>query len=83
MRRLIQRPRSVAAESLHTALTIWKLGAVPSVLIAIACSVYALNKFEPFLLMGGMFVVSGLLGAACCWVKAVPSWLIYWFRLRG
>lgn len=82
-RRLIQRPSSVAAECIDTALTVWKLSAVPCTFFAVAGSFYATNKLEPFVFMGSWFFVSGFLGAACCWLKTIPHWLIYWFRLRG
>jgi hypothetical protein len=83
MRQLIQQPKSVAADSIWTAVTIWKFAAIPMVILTIASTFYATNKLEPFLLFGGLYVASGFLGAACCWLKSVPSWLIYWFRVRG
>ena len=83
MRHLIQQPKSVASDAIWTAVTIWKLAAIPMVILAIASTFYATNKLEPFVLFGGFYVVSGFLGAACCWLNSVPSWLIYWFRTRG
>jgi hypothetical protein len=73
----------VTVESVRTALAVWKLGAIPCVFFAVAGSFYAINKFEPFLVMGGIFIVSGFLAAACCWLKTIPAWLIYWVKLRG
>ena len=83
MRHLIQQPKSVAADSIWTAVTIWKLALIPMVILAVASTFYAKNKLEPFLLFGGFYIASGFLGAACCWLKSVRSWLIYWFRTRG
>jgi hypothetical protein len=83
MRRLIQQPASVAAESISTAVTVWKLLAIPMAFFAVASAFHAINKIEPFLLIGGFYAVSGFLGALCCWLKSIPSWLIYWFRTRS
>ena len=83
MRRLVQQPKSVAAESISTAVIIWKRLALPMVFFAVTSSFVAINKLEPFLVFGGFFVVSGLLGALCCWLKSIPSWLVYWYRTRS
>lgn len=83
MRRLVQQPKSVAAECIWTAVTVWKLLALPVAAFAVASAIYADNKFHPFLLFGGFYVASGPLGAGLCWLKSLPSWVIYWVRRRG
>lgn len=82
MRQLIRQPRSLAADSIWTAVTIWKWAAIPIVFLAVASAFHATNKIEPILLFGGFYVASGIMGAGCCWLKSVPSWLIYWYRTR-
>jgi hypothetical protein len=83
MRRLIQQPPSVAADSISTAVAVWKILAIPMAFFAVGSTFYATNKLELLLIFGGFYAISGVLGALCCWLKSVPSWLIYWFRTRN
>lgn len=80
MRRLIQRPDSIANAFVTGASQVARWAVIPMVGLAILSSPYAIRPLEPFILFGGFLFAGVLLGGLCCTVPLIWQGIVHrWF----